>query len=83
MGEFVVALGRPVRHVHVAEDGWSGDPDILGLTLCGLPMSRHELWTAVERHRGDRLCFMCADEAGLVETVKPGIEAFAVIPRHK
>ena len=79
---FVAPLARPVRHLHIAEDeAVIDDPDIVSMTMCGLLMLEHELWVEIIRHQGDRLCYACADEAGLIETVRLP-ETFSIFPKH-
>ena len=79
---FVTPSARVVHKLHVLEDGARlDDPDVMPLTMCGQPICPHDLWVKVERRDGDRLCYDCADEAGLIQTVKMP-ETWSVLPRH-
>lgn len=51
----------------------TGDPAD-GWTVCGIPMTRDELWRPVEARAGDRLCGACEAQAALGAAETAGIQ---------
>lgn len=45
-----------------------------GMTACGLPMLRDELWMLVERREGDTACWVCTAESGAVSAAEDAAE---------
>jgi hypothetical protein len=77
---FVAPLARPLSVLHIAEAGYyvDADPGHEGLTLCGQPMARAEIWLPAEPEPADRLCRPCAEAAHMALGDASGLAAEAV-----